>query len=125
VTRPATLMVLGLAVGWSGAGLADPPCRGVAALKPGHPRTQIASRELGVSVADRTLSVWPLGTAKLNPEAGVAVTFVGGRSCVSTFTDAGRDGIRLDADAPVAAVEAAVCESGGGLCIPIRVEMQP
>jgi hypothetical protein len=118
----AAKLVLGAAVFCSGAALADPTCRGVAAQPTGHPRTQIASTVLGAGVVDRTLSVWPLGAAKLNPEAGVAVTFVGGRTCVSAFTPAGRDGIRLDAGAPVAVVEAAVCD--GGLCIPVRAELQ-
>jgi hypothetical protein len=103
---------------------AGPACRGVAPLSPNHPPSQFAAAPVGAAVVDKTLSLWPLGTEKLNPGAGVEVAFAGGRTCFSTFTRAGEDGIRLDADGPVAAVQLALCDSGGGFCIPVRVELK-
>jgi hypothetical protein len=122
--RPAAFGVV-VALVCSGPAQAEPACRGVVPQPSGHPSAQFATAELALAVAGRVVSLWPLGTAKLNPEAGVAVTFAGGATCFSIFPATGGDGIRLDADAPVAVVEASVCDSAGGICIPVRIAVTP
>lgn len=118
----ALVFVIALSLG--GAAGAEPACRGIAPLPAGHPRPDLMTDTVGLSLAARTLSVWPLGAMKLNSQAGVELTFAGGRSCFSTFAPNGRDGIRLDADQPVTTVELAVCDAEGGMCVPVRVVLR-
>ncbi len=122
MTRLIRAVVAMIAVAWSGLGEAAPQCQEVAPLRERPSLSQVSSPELGVAVTGQKLAIWPLGTAKLNPEAGVEVTFSGGSSCISAFTEAGSDGISLYAGKAVAAVEAAVCQADGSLCVPVRVE---
>ena len=117
-------LVAAFVVSLAGSAFAEPGCRGVASLPAQHPQPAIVTQSVGVAVAGRTLSLWPLGAARLNPDAGVAVTFAGGHACFSTFTQAGRDGIRLDAEWPVVAVELALCDPDGGFCVPVRVDLK-
>jgi hypothetical protein len=120
IRRAALFILMSAGPAW-----AEPQCQGVTPLPGPHPPPAQVVEQLALAMHGRTLSLWPLGGTTLNPQAGVAITFARGETCVSTFTEAGRDGIRLDANAPVASVDIAVCAADGGLCIPIRAVLKP
>ncbi len=118
-------LLLVAAIGAGTAAHAEPACVGLVPALPGHAVSQTSSHNVGLAIEGSRLALWPRAGLMLNAQAGVEIDFVDGTNCVSTFAESGEKGIALQIDRKVAVVEAAVCQDQQGMCIPVKVELNP